>query len=256
MHLILFGVRKGKTVILSSRKTVAAITVFLSLTLVGSNFFVPNFRSYDDTLLPVPLPNPLIVLAAYAFAIWGPIFIWLIVGLVWAFVKRPDDAEWHATQLPLIISLTVGTLWLPVAVVSPLRSTVMICIMLAAALVALYRSPDHASGFGAWPIGLYAGWLSAASCVSMSVLLTGYGVLTETLSTILFLGLAIAIGFAVQWMLKRAPTYGLAVVWALVAVAVGTLGRAEMVAYLALSGAMLISWPTLRAFHSHRGGTA
>ena len=119
--------------ILNSRKVAAAITAFLSLTLVGSNFFVPNFRGYDDTLLPVPLPDPLIVPAAYAFAIWGPIFIWLIIGLVWAFVKRADNAEWHATRLPLIISLTVGTFWLPVAVVSPLWSTVMICIMLASA---------------------------------------------------------------------------------------------------------------------------
>lgn len=241
---------------LYSRKAVAAITAFLSLTLVGSNFFVPNFRGYDDTLLPVPLPDPLIVPAPYAFAIWGPIFIWLIVGSVWAFVKRSDDAEWHATRLPLIVSLIVGTFWLPVAVVSPLWSTVMICIMLASALVALYRSPKHNSGFGAWPIGLYAGWLSAASCVSLSVLLTGYGILTENFSTILFLGLAIAIGFAVQWMLRRAPTYGLAVVWALIAVAVGTFGRAEVVAYLALIGALLISLPTLRALQFKRSGTA
>lgn len=169
---------------------------------------------------------------------------------------RADDAEWHATRLPLIVSLTVGTFWLPVAVVSPLWSTVMICVMLGGALVALYRSPKHNSGFGAWPIGLYAGWLSAASCVSVSVVLTGYGVLTETLSTILFLALAIAIGFAVQWMLKRAPTYGIAVVWALIAVAVGTFGRAETIAYLALTGAVLISLPTLRAFTLKHQGTA
>ena len=77
-------------------------------------------------------------------------------------------------------------------------------------------------------------------------MLTGYGILTETVSTVLFLGLAIAIGFAVQWMIKRAPTYGLAVMWALIAVAVGTFGRAEMIAYLALTGAILISLPTLR----------
>ena len=241
---------------LNSRRAIAAIAAVLSLTFAGSNFFVPDFRGYDDTLLPMPLPDPLIVPAAYAFAIWGPIFVWLIVGLVWAFVKRADDAEWHATRLPLIVSLTVGTFWLPVAVVSPLWATVMICVMLASALVALYRSPRHNARLGAWPIGLYAGWLSAASCVSLSVLLTGYGILPETLSTILFLGLAIAIGFAVQWMLKRAPTYGIAVVWALVAVAVGTFGRADVIAYLALTGVALILLPTFRALHLNRDGTA
>ena len=233
---------------LNSRKAVAVVTALLSLTFLGSNFLVPDFRGYDDTLLPVPLPDPLIVPAPYAFAIWGPIFIWLIVGLVWALFRRADNAEWHAARLPLIVSLSVGTFWLPVAVVSPLSSTLMICVMLGSALVALYRAPRHDPRLGAWPIGLYAGWLSAASCVSASVVLTGYGVLAETPSTILFLGLAIAIGFVVQWMLKPAPTYGIAVVWALIAVAVGTFGQAETIAYLALAGALLISLPTLRAF--------
>lgn len=136
-------VKEGWRKMLNSRRAVAAITAVLSLTFVGSNFFVPNFRGYDDSLFPIPLPDPLIVPAAYAFAIWGPIFIWLIVGLVWALIKRADDAEWHATRLPLIVSLAVGTFWLPVAVVSPIWATVMICVMLGSALVALYRSPNH-----------------------------------------------------------------------------------------------------------------
>ncbi|MEM9332146.1 MAG: hypothetical protein AAGA53_12530 [Pseudomonadota bacterium] len=233
------------------RKVVAVVAALLSFTLVGSNFFVPDFRGFDDSLYPVPLPDPLVVPAAYAFIIWGPIFIWLIVSLVWALLKRADDAEWHALRKPLIVSLVVGTFWLPVAVASPIWASVMICIMLVGALVALYRSPERNPLLGSWPIGLYAGWLSAASCVSVSVTLTGYGVLSEITSTVLFVALAIVIGFVVQWTLKRAPTYGIAVVWALIAVIVDTYGRAEMISYLALVGVILLSVPTLRAVRSH-----
>ncbi|MEM8571136.1 MAG: hypothetical protein AAGG56_09535 [Pseudomonadota bacterium] len=86
--------------------------------------------------------------------------------------------------------------------------------------------------------------------------MTGYGILPETHSTILFLGLAIALGFLVQWTLKRAPTYGVAVVWALIAVAIGTFGRAELVAYLALIGVVLVSLPTFRALRSTSAGSA
>lgn len=88
-HLLRPAIKKGKVKTMNSRKAVAALTAFLSFTLVGSNFLVPDFRGYDDTLLPIPLPDPLIVPAAYAFAIWGPIFIWLIIGLVWAPLHGP-----------------------------------------------------------------------------------------------------------------------------------------------------------------------
>ncbi|MEM0908328.1 MAG: hypothetical protein AAGJ94_13245 [Pseudomonadota bacterium] len=232
---------------LNLRKAVAVVAAVLSLTFVGSNFLVPDFRGYDDSLYPIPVPDPLVVPAAYAFIIWGPIFIWLILSLFWALFKRSDDAQWHATRLSLIVSLVVGTFWLPVAVASPVWASVMICIMLGGAVVALYRSPKQNPLLGAWPIGLYAGWLSAACCVSVSVVLTGYGVLPESVSAVLFIVLSISIGFMVQWTLRRAPTYGVAINWALIAIAVDTYGRNELIAYLAMAGVVLVSLPTLRS---------
>lgn len=231
----------------------AGLCATLSFAIVGSTFFVPNFRGYDGTQFPIAQPDPLIVPATYAFIIWAPIYLWLIIGMTWGLFKRRENDDWTRFRVPLVISMAVGTFWLPVAAVNPLAATVMIVVMLAGALGAFLLSPRSDSRFASLPIGLYAGWLSAAACVSVGVAVTGYGLLPDLTSTIVLVITAIAIGFTVQWRIGRVPTYGLAVIWALVALAVDVWGRADIVAYVALAGALAITVPTIRAFRSGLG---
>ena len=224
--------------------------VVLSLTVVGSNFFVPNFRGFDDSLFPVPQPDALLVPAPYAFVIWAVIYLWLIVSAIWGFIKKSDDDEFHATRVPMLVSLGVGTFWLPVAAINPIASSAMICVMLLGAILAVYKSPQKYGKFAALPIGLYAGWLSAASCVSVGVVITGYGILSKTLAAYIFITLAAIIGFTVQYTLNRVPTYGIAVIWALIALVVGTYGVNANVAYIAAAGAIAMTYPTFKALRS------
>ena len=65
---------------------------------------------------------------------------------------------------------------------------------------------------------------------------------------LVFVGMAIVVGSFVQAALGRTPTYGLAVIWALVAVAVQNFEATPIVAYLAAAGAIVVMVPTLRAF--------
>ncbi|NNK16333.1 MAG: hypothetical protein HKP51_05465, partial [Sulfitobacter sp.] len=104
--------------------------------------------------------------------------------------------------------------------------------------------------WAAWPVGLYAGWLSAASCVSLGLLAAGYGWLDETTAALAFVGLAIVIGGFVQGALGRAPTYGIAVIWALVAVVLANYETTPIVAYVAGGGALVLIFPTLKAFRA------
>ena len=63
-----------------------------------------------------------------------------------------------------------------------------------------------------------------------------------------FVGLAIVLALGVQSLLNRAPTYGLAVIWALIAVAVQNWGTGTTgVAWLALAGAVLMVLPMIRS---------
>ena len=231
-----------------SRPFIALITFLLAIGFAVSPFFVSGFNGFSPDQFPIPQDNPPVQPAGYAFSIWGLIYVWLIVGMGWGLWKRRDDYLWHDMRLPLALSLFVGCFWLAVAVASPVWASVLIWVMLVSALYALFRSPREDRGFAALPVGLYAGWLSAASCVSLGLLAAGYGWMSGPTAGLVFVGLAIVIAAGVQSSLMRAPNYGIAVIWALVAVVVANMATAPSVAALAAGGAIALILPTYRSW--------
>lgn len=231
------------------RPLVALLCFVLSLAFAASPFFVEGFAGFDPNQFPVPQDNPPVQPAGYAFAIWGVIYGWLILGAGWGLIKALRDGAWHEMRLPLCVSLAMGTGWLAVAVASPVWASVLIWAMLLSALAALFMSPTYDRVWAAYPVGLYAGWLSGASCVSIGLLLTGYGILDQTTAAVICVAFAAGLGTFVQAVLGRAPTYGIAVIWALAGVVVANWqGPAQVVAYVALGGTVLVAVPTLAAF--------
>ncbi|QUJ77288.1 tryptophan-rich sensory protein [Sulfitobacter albidus] len=233
-----------------SRPLTAYLALALAVLFAASPFFVPDFGGFDAEQFPVPQEDPPVQPAGYAFSIWGVIYLWLIAGLGYGALRRAEDGAWHAMRLPLIVSLAVGAAWLAVAVASPVWASVLIWVMLISALVALFRSPVQDSWFAALPVGLYAGWLSAASCVSLGLLAAGYGFVEETTAALGAIFLALVIASAVQSQLRRAPSYGIAVIWALIAVVVQNYATNSTVAALAAGGAIALIFPTVRAARS------
>ncbi|SFG23193.1 hypothetical protein [Sulfitobacter dubius] len=232
----------------SSRTLIAALALLLSIAFAISPFFVPSFAGFDPNQFPIPQDNPPAQPAGYAFSVWGLIYLWLIVGLGYGLLRAPRDAQWHDMRVPLCLSLAVGTTWLAVAVMSPVWAAVLIWIMLVTALLALFLSPVEDPLWAAAPVGLYAGWLSAASCVSLALLAAGYGYLDGQTAALVFVGLAAALGLIIQTALGRTPTYGIAVIWGLMGVVVTNWGETPVVPYLALAGSVIVALPTLRAF--------
>lgn len=199
----------------------AAIVLVLAIAFAVSPAFTPGFGGYDPTQFPLMVARPAILPAGYAFAIWGMIYLWLILHALFGLLRRPDDTTWGATRLPLSGSLAIGTIWLAVAVRSPVMASVLIAVMLLLALVALFKAaarPDR------WlllaPLAIYAGWLTAATGVSIGVLITGYGLLPDTAAAVLMLCIVLVTAVMVQLRLQRAPEYGLTVIWAAVAIIV------------------------------------
>ena len=231
-----------------SRPLIALLTFLLAIGFALSPFFVSGFNGFSPDQFPIPQDNPPVQPAGYAFSIWGLIYVWLIVGMGWGLWKRREDFLWHDMRLPLALSLFVGCFWLAVAVASPIWASVLIWVMLVSALYALFRTPREDRGFAALPVGLYAGWLSAASCVSLGLLAAGYGWMSGPTAGLVFVGLAIVIAAGVQSSLMRAPTYGIGVIWALVAVVVANVATAPTVAALAAGGAIALILPTYRSW--------
>lgn len=219
----------------------AALCALAALGFAASPWLVTGFNGFEASQFPVPQDNPPVQPAGYAFAIWGLIYLWLIAGTGFGFLRRMDDPDWAPARPMLFASLAVGAFWLPVAIVAPIPATVMIWVMLGTALISLFRTGDTDRWLQQTPIAIYAGWLTAASCVALGFALGGYGLLQATPAALVSLAVALVIAVTVQYRLHRAPEYGMTVIWALIGVIVANSQPFNVaVAGLALIGIVII----------------
>jgi len=179
------------------------------------------FSGFTATQLPVPQIDPPIQPAGYAFAIWGLIYGWLVVSAIFGVWKRRLDDGWHHARLPLLVSLAIGVPWLAIAGASAIWATITIALMAIFAIAALFRAPQADRWWFQAPVGIYAGWLTAATFVSIGSTMAGYAVLTDAQGWA-YIGITAALIVALLVMRAKpsAPEYGLTVVWALVGIIV------------------------------------
>ncbi|MGR3502895.1 hypothetical protein [Pseudaestuariivita sp.] len=187
---------------------------------VAGPFLTPGFGGFEPGQFPVPQEDPPVQPAGYAFAIWGLIYTWLAISAVFGVFSRGTDVDWQDFRPALFVSLVAGAAWLWVATLSVIAATLLIWIMLVSALEALFKTGATDRWLQQAPVAIYAGWLTAASCVSVGLVLAGYGFTNQINAAIIALVLALVISCIVQYALHRAPEYGYAVIWALVAVIV------------------------------------
>lgn len=213
-----------------------------ALGFAASPFLGDGFNGFSPDQFPVPQDDPAVQPAGYAFALWGVIYLWLILGAVFGLIARREDAGWSQVRAPLVASLLVGAAWIPVANASVPWATVMIWAMLATALLALLRAPSRDGWWLSGPVGLYAGWLTAASSVSVGLVLGGYGWLPDVAAAVVALAIALLIAAAVLTLRPGALTYAAGVIWALIGVVVQNMGDGSPLTLgLAAGGALLIT---------------
>lgn len=210
---------------------VAAAAIFAASPLVSG-----GFGGFDAADFPVPQDDPPSQPAGWAFSIWGVIYVWLIAHAGFGLLRRDVDVGWDRTRLPLLVALGVGAAWIPVAQRDPVLATVLIAVMAAAAVLALLRAPSDDRWWAAAPIGLFAGWLTAATGASLGILLGGWGLVEPVTAAVLALVATLLVASTVM-AVHPEPAYVLAVAWALAAI-VWANGMAQpVVSMLALVGA-------------------
>jgi hypothetical protein len=224
----------------------AVLVALAAIAFVASPVLVPEFSGFRADQFPVPQVNAPVQPAGYAFAIWGVIYVWLLIGAGFGLIMRARALDWAPMRPALALSLAVGAAWLPVAILSPLGATALIWIMLISALTALKSAPALDRWMGRAPVALYAGWLTAASSVSIGLLLAGYGIMGQTAAAIVALVIALVIAVTVLSRVTDIAEYGVAVVWALVAVVVSNLTAVISVTALAAVGAAIVAATTFR----------
>ena len=216
------------------------LVLLASLSFALAPLLTPDFGGFDPERYPIPQVNSPVQPVGWAFAIWGIIYLLLIVHAGIGVIRHRHDEAWERGRLPLFVSLAIGTGWLSVAALSPVWATLLIIIMLSCALLSLYRMRSASPTWIAiWPVALYAGWLSAATFVSLGLLLAGYGVLSATMTAIV--ALVAATVFALYHQLKLAQwPYAAAVAWGFIGIAISNLGEQNLIALLAAVAALTL----------------
>ncbi len=221
-------------------RTLAYIVVAVTLLFVASAFVTP-FTGFAPEAFPVPQVNPPAQPAGYAFAIWGVIYLWLIASAFYGVFRRLTSPDWSAARIPLVISLGIGMFWLSVAARSPVGATIMIWSMWGTALLSLARAPATDRWWFLAPVGLYTGWLTAASSVSIGLLGGGYGLMfSEEAWAFVVAAIATSLGLGVLTRIRNAPEFAFGIAWALIAVAVKAAGTNPTLSWCATGCAALI----------------
>jgi hypothetical protein len=157
-------------------------------------------------------------------------------------------------RLPLALSLGLGTPWVAIANVSAIWATVVIFLMLGTALWALFEAPRRDRWLLQAPVALYAGWLTAASFVSLGSAMAGWGIGPGSLGwAFIAIPAALLAAAAVLLAKPEAPEYALTVAWALFGIAAKN--GAEVPGVTALAVAGIVSVAAL-AWAGHRRAVA
>lgn len=189
-----------------------------------------------------------IVPAGWAFSIWGPIFLWSIAFAMYA-ATRPVGKLSVANKVtwPAIGAFMMNGVW---ALYTPFLGLNLgsefiiviglICALLAAVIAGRTSSKSLADRLlVAAPMGLLAGWLTAASFVGGSSVLLGLGV---AMTDVLLLTILTSVSsFAVLIILLRPSiTYSLSIIWALAAIIAKNSGDGNETIIYAAGGAIIV----------------
>lgn len=209
-----------------SSRMKAILVAVATIAFATGPFWNDGFGGFDPEAFPVPLDNPAVQPSGYVFAIWGLIYIWLLLSSGYGLLARAENNDWDRTRWWLLTSLAIGAPWISVANASPVWATVMILAMLITAVRALWQTPFSDRWLLRLPLSMYAGWLTVASGVAAGVLMTGYGL--EQWAVLGLIG-ALLVGLVVLMALDGAPFYGAAIAWGLIGVSVKNFGTGDYV---------------------------
>lgn len=199
------------------------------------------------------LSRSLIVPSGYAFAIWAPIYLFLLVFPFYQWIKHPiADSERNALRKWYGVNVIANGLWLVCASYDLVLATVIIIVFM---LFTLYRInvlivalKERSSGINFWTeaVGFYAyfGWITIATVLNITGAFQYYGFdgmgISDISWALLILTVTAVIAAVVAWTFKNI-TYALVVLWAFLALLIKYWGAEESLAYLSVGILMFFS---------------
>lgn len=192
--------------------------------------------------------------AGYAFAIWGVIYLGILVYAVRQVLPQTGESLLiDRFGWPSALAFAGIGLWIVAAALdAELATVVLIFGSLAALLVPLLRNAGAIRGLPTrerdrwmvvWPLALLAGWLTVAAPLNLITVATGNGDLPPALSPTMWAMIAIAVvGVVALAVTQRIRTvaYAIPVAWGLLGAFVAEQPRNPALAYFALGAAVAV----------------
>lgn len=192
--------------------------------------------------------------AGYAFAIWGVIYLALLVYAVRQVLPRTgESALIHSFGWPSAVAFVGIGLWIVAAAFdAEIATIVLIFGALSALMIPLLRNAGAIRGLPVrdrdrwtvvWPLSLLAGWLTVAAPLNLITVATGNGDLPTVLSPTAWAGIAIGLVVVVALVVTqrlRTIAYALPIAWGLLGAFVAEQTRNLPLAYFALAASVAV----------------
>ncbi|MFC4870895.1 hypothetical protein [Negadavirga shengliensis] len=196
----------------------------------------------------------LITPAAYAFSIWGIIYLFLLgfLGFQWhRYLKNDNGESLLPSGLWFSASNIFNSVWLLLWLHEELALTVLVMFLLLFSLIRLvirlkleiWNAPLKIIAFVWWPICIYIGWIVLATPVNLAAWLTSLGVLENTLPPKVWAIIVISLATGIYlWLIQKRNMREAALVgvWGLIAIAVNQWQSQQIIGWAALTAAALL----------------
>jgi cbb3-type cytochrome oxidase subunit 3 len=248
-----------RPIILLLANTISLLFALAMNALSGSSLFEGKTvgevsRTYDTLFAP----------AGYAFAIWGLIYLLLVlfVGYQWfAWRKHKQDRELQQTGLWLAVANLANGFWIAAWLTESIGVSVLLMLVLLISLLVVtarlrlevWDPPLRIVVFVWWPIVVYLGWIIVASVANVAAWLVSIGrngmFISASAWTIALIALSTVIYLVLVWNrnMREAALVG---IWALIAIAVRQWQAHFEIAASALIGAAILlavtSWHAIK----------
>ena len=204
--------------------------------------------------------DTLIAPAGYAFAIWGIIYLLLLlfVAYQWyAWFSKREDTALKQTGLWFALGNIANGLWIVAWLNESMSISVLLIFILLFSLIMLtlrlrleiWDAPLRTIIFVWWPICIYLGWIVVASVANVAAYLVSLGweggFLSPSTWTVVMIAIATGIYLFVTFArnMREAAVVG---IWAFIAIAVKQWSVHDGIVFAALAGAgillIVVSW--------------
>lgn len=226
------------------------------LVAIGINYFINAPQDHGTSISEISDKYAnLLTPADYAFSIWGPIYLALLVFAIYQlrnlFLKNGNNDFVLKIGWWFVVANLANACWGIAFKNDHVGLSLLIMLVLFFSLLKIvlnlnmekWNAPTSTIVFTWWPISIYFGWVSVALIANISSFLTALGwngtPLNPTWWAIIILIVAGAIFVSMIWK-RSLRECALAGIWGIVAISVKNWGSLQLVAYVGITVALVI----------------